>query len=228
MFITIEVDDSETEIRSDGTAMSRIEAVPVTFSLVATIDAVPGFLPVTAPCPLTDAIVESDDAHVTVRPVSWFPRASLKTAVAWPMLPATIPAAGVIVTDTTATGASETVRFAAPITPSLLARIVTAPGEFPVTIPEELTDATAVSDEDQVVNRPVNELLDASLSFAVACDVCFTTIDGGLSSTSIAVTGPGTEGPDTLSAPPEQDSVMQISRPALTPSLRFDIFFASG
>src|SRR5256886_8964133 len=56
-------------------------AVPLIVSLVAVIVAVPAATPVASPLPLTVAAAVLLLAHVTVRPVSVFPAASLVTAV---------------------------------------------------------------------------------------------------------------------------------------------------
>ena len=65
--------------------------------------------------------------HVTTRPVNAVPLASLGVAVSCHICPgAMLPVAGVTVTD--ATGMFVTVSAAVPVTPSLTAAIVVAPG----------------------------------------------------------------------------------------------------
>src|SRR3989441_307156 len=61
-------------------AVTVIAAVPLWPSLVAVIVAVPPATPVASPLPLTVAAAVLLLAHVTVRPVSVFPAASLVTA----------------------------------------------------------------------------------------------------------------------------------------------------
>src|SRR5207245_881527 len=77
-------------------------AVPLWPSLVAVIVAGPPAMPVASPLPLTITTAVLLLAHVTVRPVSVFPAASLGTAVNCWVAPTWRPAVvGVTVTDAT-------------------------------------------------------------------------------------------------------------------------------
>ena len=64
-----------------GTGVTVMAAVPLWPSLVAVIVAGPAATPVASPLPLTVATAVLLLAHVTIRPVSVFPAASLVTAV---------------------------------------------------------------------------------------------------------------------------------------------------
>ncbi len=82
-----------------------IAAVPLCPSLVAVIVALPPACPVTSPLALTVATLVLLLAHVIVRPVSGAPFASFGVAVSCSVLPtATVPLAGLTVTDATGTG----------------------------------------------------------------------------------------------------------------------------
>ena len=79
-------------------------AVPFLPSLVAVIVAVPTTRPVTSPLPFTVATPSALLAHVTVRPVSTLPAASMRVAVNCCTVPTTTLAL-VGLTVTVATGA---------------------------------------------------------------------------------------------------------------------------
>src|SRR2546430_15558236 len=83
-------------------AVTVIAAVPLWPSLVAVIVAVPPATPVASPLPLTVAAAVLLLAHVTVRPVSVFPAASLVTAASCAVPPTErVADAGLTVTNTT-------------------------------------------------------------------------------------------------------------------------------
>src|SRR6266511_1882823 len=89
-----------------GGAVTVIVAVPLCPSLVAVSVAGPATSPLTSPVPLTPAIVGLLELHVTARPVSTLPLASLRVAVnCWTAPTATLALAGLTVT--VATGAVE-------------------------------------------------------------------------------------------------------------------------
>src|SRR5216117_275264 len=149
-----------------------IADVPLWPSLVAVIvTGPPAATPLTSPLPFTLAIAVLLDCQVTTRPVNGLPFASLGVAVSCNVLPtATLPDAGVTVTEATGTGV--TVMDAVPLWPSLVAVIVAEPATFAVTSPVPFTVATGVLLLDHVTVRPVNRLPFASLSVAVSCWVC--------------------------------------------------------
>src|SRR5256885_5498272 len=101
-------------------AVTVIAAVPLWPSLVAVIVAVPPATPVASPLPLTVAAAVLLLAHVTVRPVSVFPAASLVTAASCAVPPTErVADAGLTVTNTT--GASGGARgLGAQVAPSLI------------------------------------------------------------------------------------------------------------
>src|SRR5437016_7346533 len=106
--------------------------VPLLPSMVAVIVAEPGVTPETSPLLLTVATAVLERDHVTVRPESGFPPASLGVAVSCTVWPACTEAvAGVTSTDATGTGA--TVIVEVPLFPSLVAVIVADPGVTPET-----------------------------------------------------------------------------------------------
>ena len=120
--------------------------------MVAVITALPALTPVTSPEDDTVAIVAALELHVVVRPVSGCPVPLNGVAVSctvWPTV--TLGAAGVIVTA--ATGTAATVTLDEPDFPSIVAVIVTAPAETPVTTPDEFTVARALLLLDQVTAR---------------------------------------------------------------------------
>jgi len=146
--------------------------VPLWPSLVAVIvTGPPGATPVTSPLPFTLAIVALLDCQVIVRPVNGLPFAPLGVAASCNVLPtATLPDAGLTVTEATGTGV--TVMDAVPLWPSLVAVIVAEPATFAVTSPVPFTLATVVLLLDHITVRPVNTFPFASLSVAVSCCVC--------------------------------------------------------
>src|SRR5437762_2448106 len=146
-------------------------AVPLCPSLVAVIIAVPATWPVTSPVALTVATLVLLEAHVTVRPVSGLPVASLGVAVSCSVEPTgTVAELGVTLTD--ATGTCTTVTVDVPLCPSLVAVMVAVPATLPVTSPLALTVATPVLREAQVTVRAESTLPLESRGVAVSCTVC--------------------------------------------------------
>ena len=142
-------------------------AVPLCPSLVAVIVAVPATWPVTSPVALTVATLVLLDTHVTVRPVSGLPVASLGVAVSCSVAPTgTVAEPGVTLTD--ATGGCTTVTVDVPFCPSLVAVMVAVPATLPVTSPLALTVATLVLLEAQVTVRPESALPLESRGVAVS------------------------------------------------------------
>src|SRR5256885_7861220 len=163
-------------------------AVPLCPSLVAVMVAVPATLPVTNPLALTVAMVASLEAHVTVRPVSGLPVASLGVAVSCSVDPTdTVPVAGVTLTD--ATGTCTTVTVDVPLCPSLVAVMVAVPATLPVTSPVALTVATVASLEAQVTVRPESALPLESRGVAVSCTVFPSFTEGVAGVTDSDATG---------------------------------------
>src|SRR2546426_637089 len=103
----------------------------------------PAATPVTTPLPFTDARAGMLLAHVTVRPVSTLPLASLVVAINFTVCPTcTVAVAGDTVTEATGTGL--TVMAAVPLWPSLVAVMMTGPPTAtPVTRPLPFTVARA-------------------------------------------------------------------------------------
>src|SRR5438552_18843029 len=91
-------------------------AVPLFPSLVALIVTEPGVTPVTRPLVLTAATAVLELDHVTVRPESGFPPASLGVAVSCTVWPACTDAEGGV-TSTVATGTFVTVTDEVPLFP---------------------------------------------------------------------------------------------------------------
>src|SRR5438034_87973 len=94
----------------------------------------PAATAVTTPDVETVAMLGLSDDHETERPVSTLPLASRATAVAcvvWPGERVVFEK----FTVTVATGAVPTVSEPSPVCPSDVARMITAPGETPVTTP---------------------------------------------------------------------------------------------
>ena len=135
--------------------------------------AAPAATPVTSPLPLTVAAAGLLDAHVTTRPDSAPPLASLGVAVSCTVLPATTVADPGL-TDTAATGITATVTEDVPFCPSLVAVIVAAPTATPATSPLGLTVAAAGLLDPHVTTRPDSTPPLASLGVPVSCTVCPT------------------------------------------------------
>src|SRR5207247_2509343 len=129
------------------------------------------------------AVLELD--HVTVRPESGFPPASLGVAVSCTVWPACTEAEGGV-TSTVATGTFVTVIDEVPLFPSLVAVIVAVPGVTPDTRPLLLTVATDVLELDHLTVRPQSGSPPASFGVAVSCTVCpaCTDAEGGVTPTA--------------------------------------------
>ena len=80
---------------------------------------------------------------------------------------------------------------AEPLTPSLVAVIVSAPAANAVTVPSELIDAPVEGVFDHATLRPVRTFPEASRSVAVAAVVPPATIDDVPSATDTEATGTG-------------------------------------
>src|SRR5438132_4685965 len=101
-----------------GTFATLVAADPLCPSLVAVIVTDPAATPVTSPAADTVAIAGFERVQVTARPVRMFPAASLAVAVSCTECPTRTPvAAGLTLTDATATGTSSTVTAALPVCP---------------------------------------------------------------------------------------------------------------
>ena len=138
---------------TEATGASTVTcAVPFFPSAVAVIVAGPAATAVTRPLPSTVATAGALVVHVTLRPESGVPAASLSVAVSATAPPArTVGALGATATD--ATGA-RTVTSAEPAFPSLVAEMVAAPAATAVTSPLLSTVAAAALLELQVTARP--------------------------------------------------------------------------
>src|SRR5437588_824062 len=153
-------------------------AVPLFPSLVALIVMEPGVTPETRPLLLTVATAVLELDHVTVRPESGFPPASLGVPVSCTVWPACTEAEGGV-TSTDATGTGVTVIVEVPLFPSLVAVIVAEPGVTAETRPLLLTVATAVLELDHVTVRPERGAPFASLGGAGGCTVWPACLEAG-------------------------------------------------
>src|SRR5438128_1865202 len=185
-----EAEGGVTSTVATGTLVTVTDEVPLLPSLVAVIVAVPGVTPDTSPLLLTVATAVLELDHVTVRPESGFPPASLGVAVSCTVWPACTDAEGGV-TSTVATGTFVTVIDEVPLFPSLVAVIVAEPGVTPETRPLLLTAATDVLELDHVTVRPESGFPPASLGEAVSCTVwpACTDAEGGVTSTDATGTG---------------------------------------
>lgn len=153
--------DGETVIRSIGTVETVTGATPWTPPIVALTVVFPLPTAVTVLLPvvvevLMVATLGELEAHVTGRPVSTFPAASLAVAVTADDCPGDMANAdGESVTE--ATGTLVTVTTVLAETPSTVARMVAVPPPTPVTTPAELTVATPGAREDHAIVRPSGE-----------------------------------------------------------------------
>jgi hypothetical protein len=179
---------------TDATGTVTVTAeVPLCPSLVAVIVADPAATPVTSPLPLTVAAVVLLLPHVTTRPVSVLPFASLGVAASCTVCPAvTLADPGLTLTDATGAGVCVTVIAAVPFLLSLVAVIVAEPAAAPVTRPLPFTVATAVLLLAHVTTRPFSAFPFASRGVAVSCTVCpvVTLTDAGLTPTVATGTAP--------------------------------------
>src|SRR6059058_824591 len=193
-------------------------AVPLFPSLVALIVMEPGVTPLTRPLVLTVATAVLELDHVTVRPESGFPPASLGVPVSCTVWPACTEAEGGV-TSTDATGTGVTVIAEVPLFPSLVAVIVAVPGVTPDTSPLLLTVATAVLELDHVTVRPESGVPPASLGVPVSCTVCpaCTDAEGGVTST--VATGTFVTLIDEVPLFPSLVAVI-VAEPGVTPETR--------
>src|SRR5437870_9487813 len=159
-----------TSTVATGTFVTLIDEVPLFPSLVAVIVAVPGDPQGAGQVKRTVATAVWELDHVTVRPESGAPFASLGGAVSCTVWPACTDAEGGV-TSTVATGTFVTVTAEVPLFPSLVAVIVAVPGVTPDTSPLLLTVATAVLELDHVTVRPESGVPPASFGVAVSCTV---------------------------------------------------------
>src|SRR5947207_618883 len=150
---TMLADAGPTITEATGTCVTVMVALAVVPSLVAVTVAEPAAVAVTSPLLVTVATPGVSLDHVTTRPLSALPLASLGVAVSCAVAPASrLAVAGLTVSD--ATGTVVTVTAAVPLLPSLVAVIVAAPGATLVTSPVPLTVATAGVLLAQVTGRP--------------------------------------------------------------------------
>src|SRR5439155_994629 len=179
-----EAEGGVTSTVATGTFVTVTDEVPLFPSLVAVIVAEPGVTPETRPLLLTVATAVLELDHVTVRPESGVPPASLGVAVSCTVWPACTDAEGGV-TSTVATGTFVTVTDEVPLFPSRSAVIVAEPGVTPETRPLLLTVATAVLELDHVTVRPESGFPPASLGVPVSCTVwpACTDAEGGVTST---------------------------------------------
>ena len=183
------------------------------------IVAVPVAPPVTSPFPLTEATAALLVAHVTVRPESGLPFASLGVAVSCVACPTVRFAdGGLTATDHTVT--TVTVIATALLCPSHATVTVAAPAATPVTSPLPFTVATPGLVEAHVTTRPLNGLPLASCGVAASSTVCPTEglAVAGLTATvatvaAVTVTTAVSEGPP--GCPLAMTFTLPVSEPAL-------------
>lgn len=170
--------------------LTLMRACPDVPSLVAMMLELPFLTALTNPLALTVATLVFDEDQAIARPVRTLLAASRRTAVACEVSPScTELSDNETFTVETGAGAAVTVRVANPDLPSLVAIMFADPAMRVVTSPLPFTVATAVLDEDQATTRPVNVLLFASLSTAVACEVAPATTGAGDNPTATIATG---------------------------------------
>jgi hypothetical protein len=222
---TIGVVGDERLTVATGTRFTVITGVVAVFiSLVAVIVAVPGPAAVTVTAvplgPVSGLTVSTAvllEVQPIVRPASTLPFESFVTAVSDCVPPTTIGVVGAE-SVTELTGASITVIEEVPVTPSLVAVIVTGPpAATPVTKPLASTFATAVLFELHVTARPASTLSAASLVTAVSCCVGVTPITrltvAGLTVT--VATGTGLTVTTTVEVFPPADALI-VAEPGLS------------
>jgi hypothetical protein len=171
-----------------GTGMTLRGELPLWPSLVAMMLAVPAATAVTRPVPDTVAILVLSEDQAMTRPVNTLLFASRVVAVACVVWPIWIGEAARD-TLTEATGIGVTVSVALPVWPPLAAMMWAVPTASAVTVPLLDTVATAVLSEVHVTVRPVNTLLAASRSIALAWAFCPTFMVPGESATLTLATG---------------------------------------
>jgi len=179
-----------TVTKATGTLDTVMVEVPLFPSLVAVIVAVPTVIPVVSPLLVTVAAVVLLLAHVTVRPVSTLPPASLRVAASWTVCPTvTLADAGLTVTDATGTLVVVTVMVEVPLCPPLTAVIVADPDATPAVSPLLSTVATAALLLAQVIAQPERGLPAESSGVAVSCSAwpVATLAAAGLTTTDATV-----------------------------------------
>jgi hypothetical protein len=190
----IEEDGGATVTVATGSCAIVTVAVPLALPLVAVIVTVPlSFAPVGETSPVFDTVATAEllDDHVTVRPVSVAPLASVSVAVSCCVCVAEIFEDGGA-TATLATGSGVTVTVAMPLFPPVDAVIVTVPLSFaPVaeTRPVFETVATLGLLDVQVTVRPASTVPPPSLTVAVSCCVCVALIVDEVGATETLPTG---------------------------------------
>src|SRR2546426_601136 len=218
-FAKIVADVGLMATEATGAGVTLTLAVPLLPSLVAVIViGPPRAFPVTRPFPSTMAIVALLVCHVTTRPLSGLPLASLGVAVSCVLAPTSTLAAGGA-TSAAATGAeAETVTAAVPLFPSLVAVMVTGPPTvFPVTIPPAFTSATAASPVCHVTLRPVSGLPLASCGVAVSWTVPSTRMVAVAGVTTTDATGASVTVTAAVPLFPSTVALMAIGPPAAFP-----------
>jgi hypothetical protein len=178
-------------------ALTVTGVLPVFPSLVPVMLALPAAIPVTRPVELTVATDELLELQVMLRPLSAFPIASVKTAVACVVCPCVIVGdARRTVTVATGTGGTGgtggTVAVVVPVTPSLVALIVVAPTAFIVRRPVELTVAIDASPLVHVIVFPAIVLPFPSRAAALSWTVCPTVAVGVVGDMATLATVGGT------------------------------------
>src|SRR5712664_3124445 len=177
-----------TTTEATGTLDTVTAAVPLWPSLVAVIVATPTATLVTSPLAEIAATALLLVVHVTTRPMSGVPFASLGVAVSCTAPPMnTFGVAGLTTTD--ATGRLATLIAAAALIPSLVAVIVVDPTAMPVTSPAADTVAMAGLALVHVTARPVSTVPAASLGVALSCAVPATDILTEVGLTTTEATG---------------------------------------
>jgi hypothetical protein len=186
-------------------------------SLVAVTVAVPAATASTMPAAETVATAVLLLAHVTTRPVTTTPFASLMVGTSVSTCPTVIAVAAGRVT--LPTGTSVTVTEAVPDLPSLVAVIVALPAATPVTTPADETEATVASLVDQAITRPESAFPVASFGVAESVSVCPTVMLADAGATTTDATGVGF----TITvAVPDLPSLVAVivTVPAVTPVTR--------
>src|SRR6185437_4359722 len=207
-----------TSTVTTGTSLTVIVAVPCAAPLVAVMVAVPGAIAVTLPVALTVAAPVLLDAHVTVRPESGLPCASVTVAASCSVCVTNrVAEPGEMTTALAGTGETVTGTFmcAGP----LVAVTVAGPAAMPVTRPVDDTVAVPGLSTDHVTAAPAITAPDASFTVAVSCDVCPTvmpTLVGAM------VTVAGVCAPTDSAAVPGMPSLVAVIvvGPTLTPVTR--------
>ena len=146
-----------------------------TAPLVAVTVAVPCACPVTSPVDDTSAMLPLSTVQPTGAPEMTAPFASFTVAVScdvWPVVMVTLVGATAMLAATAAATAIPDV----PIFPSLVAEMVVAPVDTPVTSPVLSTVAILSFDDDHVTVRPVSLFPTASSGSAIRCTVSPTLI----------------------------------------------------